>query len=183
MIKAAPKNATITEVSPDRKAAEWVLSVGGTVELNVPLHEGKLPPGEWWLRKVILGECPHCTDADLKRFAGCTWLNHLNLTRTPITGSGLASLKGVSSLRELLIGGDAFCDEGAQSLESLQQLTVLRLVECKSLTDRGLEPVGKLTELGDLKLTFCELLTDASVSHLKGLTKLRKLGIASNKDL
>jgi serine/threonine protein kinase len=171
------------DLAVERAAAEWVLSVGGRVEVAQPngqrqkLNQGTLPPGDWILLVADLSSCQAIRDDDLQRFSRCRRLTSLVIGDTPLSGAALAHLEGVSSLRGLYLGGDVLTDETAAFLGPLPQLTQLNLDGSKRLTNRGLIPIGKLTNLTDLGLSGCGRLTDQGADYLQQIRQLRRLGI------
>ena len=74
---------------PDRRAAEWVLSIGGDVAIET--DEGdrevrQLPPGPFELRRVRFYENQKVSDAGFACFKGCRNLKTLELcARKPAT--------------------------------------------------------------------------------------------------
>ena len=188
---------------PDRRAAEWVLSVGGTAYLLVdgqPQYLGpdwKLPQGPFHVTGVQLADNPRVTDAGLANLAGLSRLEYLNLQGTPITDAGLAHLADLPSLRRLYLVRTRVTDAGMHHVGKLKGLTFLTMYNTK-VTDRGLEhlvglsglrvlnvngtkvgedglrPLESLTELRMAVLGSLHV-TDAAVPHLSNLKKLECL--------
>src|SRR5207244_1049992 len=90
--------------SPDRRAAEYVLSIGGTVrvdgnESDLQAPEGKLPAGAFRLTHVILNGNKQVTDSGLAAFKDCKNLTVLGLNGcTQVTDAGLAHFKDCKDL-------------------------------------------------------------------------------------
>src|SRR5262249_55590819 len=82
----------------DRKAAEWVLSIGGVVRVNGQDRDIKaaadLPKEPFRLTLVLLHENRQVTDAGLANLKGCGSLVYLDLPGTQVTDAGLAHLGG-----------------------------------------------------------------------------------------
>jgi hypothetical protein len=80
--------------SPERGAAEYVLSLGGAVMVNgdYPLIKAAadLPRASFRLTSVDLERNKRVTDEGLERLAGCRSLAHLNLYGTQVGDAGLA---------------------------------------------------------------------------------------------
>src|SRR4029077_19446304 len=92
------------------RAADWVLSLGGTVLVRVAGQEKKVGAGEklpmegFELLQIYVNE-KAVTDAGLVNLKGLTDLNHLNLGGTDVTDAGLVHLKGLTNLKFLNLGG------------------------------------------------------------------------------
>ena len=77
-------------VDPDRRAAEWVLSIGGVVKINETQTEIKaaadLPKEAFTLSPdVYLGNNEKVNDADLARLKDCGNLTWLDLNETKVS--------------------------------------------------------------------------------------------------
>jgi serine/threonine protein kinase len=147
----------------DRTAAEWVLKIGGSVDVVV---EDKV-------RHISLL-------ADLPKEA--FYVAGIRLFRNQqITIDGLANLKGLPGLIELNLGySNKVGDDG---LEQIKQLTTLQYLHLEStaVTDTSLDRVIKgLTNLRKLNLQNTGI-SDAGLAHLKGLTQLNDLALHYNK--
>jgi hypothetical protein len=90
-------------VDPDRKAAEWVLYIGGRVWVNRQEIKAAadLPDEVCQLTGVDLQQNLQFADADLALFKGCKNLTTLILSFTPVTDTGLALFKDSHSLTQL----------------------------------------------------------------------------------
>jgi eukaryotic-like serine/threonine-protein kinase len=81
----------------DHKAAEWVLSIGGTVRLNGQVRDirvaADLPPGAFQLTWVDLRGNTQVSDAGLAHFEGCKSLTYLGLRKTKVTAAKIEELK------------------------------------------------------------------------------------------
>ena len=83
----------------DRKAAEWVLSIGGKISIDA---DGKkteiaavkdLPAGAWQLVYIDLTGNKQVTDAGLEHLKGLTNLTSLSLGNTKMTPAGVEALR------------------------------------------------------------------------------------------
>jgi hypothetical protein len=119
----SPDSSTLQ--SSDRRAAEWVLSVGGNIVVATEAGphlavsaRGPLPDGPFMLKKFHISACPQVTDDGLTNLRGCLQLDSINAWDTAITDLGLANLT----------------NEGRQPLRNLQNLQIMRT----AATDTGL---------------------------------------------
>ena len=172
-------NAPVTIVDPDRRAAEYVLSVGGIVGVN---EDGRwinsaaeLPGGRFTLTGMDLRENKSVTDAGLANFEGCTGLTQLRRFRTGVTDVGLAYLKDCKGLTEVNLVSTGVTDAWLAHLGSCTSLTVLYLSKT-NVTDEGLAHLQNchgltLLDLGDTKVT------DEGLAHFKHCTNLTSLAL------
>jgi len=215
-VKSDSKIAILSDVAPsvptpsdlERRAARWVLSLGGSVTVRVghqanpiQVQPGQaLPALDFELTKIGLQKCA-LTDAGLERLRGLTNLVELDLFGTRITDAGLEDLPVLTQLKTLVLTNTAVTDaslarlQGLTRLESLSldgtQVTDSGLVHVPSLknlrvlllswthvTDAGLVHLENLPRLEDLYLRGMHV-TDAGLAHLKGLTKIEFLALSS----
>ena len=120
----------------DRHAAEYVLSLGGVVEVEIdgPAARSRprtsLPGRAFRLTRVGLADNLDVTDAGLEAFKGCQNLNVLDLTDTRVTDAGLAHLARLSGLTNLLLAQTKVTAEGVERLAKA-------LPKCKITWDGG----------------------------------------------
>jgi formylglycine-generating enzyme required for sulfatase activity len=193
IVKLAPAGAEeTTKPDRDRRAAEWVLSLGGAVSVHVKGVDrdvragGKLPTEAFELRRIDLssnlpGGNPAVNralkDDGLSHLAGLTNLVRLDLHNTTVTDAGLAHLKGLTNLSELwLFGCAGVSDAGLAHLKDLTNLRNLDL-NVPRVTDAGLVHLKGLKNLTSLNLMSTQV-TGAGFAHLKGLTKLENFALA-----
>ncbi|MBI1914598.1 MAG: hypothetical protein HYS12_07650, partial [Planctomycetes bacterium] len=119
---------------PDRRAAEWVLSIGGTINIKENGKErqtgavGDLPRRAFELTDVRLGGNPKVSDAGLAHFKDCKNLTHLILTAaTKVNDAGLAHFKDFKNLTSLNLLGTYVSDAGLAHFKDCKNLTVLLL--------------------------------------------------------
>ncbi len=166
-----------------RRAAQWALSLGGSVIVQVhnraePLEVRAgtaLPTGDFELKQISLRARP-VTDAGLDELAGLTSLNELFLSGTPISDAGLARLRGLTGLQHLLLDGTPVTDAGLANIRGLKSLRFL-VLNWSKVADSGLANLEGLTELRVLHLRGTQV-TDAGLEHLRPLTKLETLGVS-----
>ena len=176
----------------DRRAAETVLALAGSVVLIVDGHGeqtvepgGKLPADPFELVKIRLRGKPNLTDADLHPFAGLDNLEELDLDGSKsVTDAGVISLKRLPHLNRLDLTGTQVTDEGLGRLKEshLQDLPSLRFLGLgvTRVTNEGLANLKGWTELRDLTL-FGTAVTDVGLASLKELPQLEYLNLNSTK--
>jgi len=101
------------------------------------------------------------------KLSALTQLERLDLSECSITDKGLAQLRAIPGLRELLLCGcTELTDEGLAHLAALPHLASVDLSEC-SVSDTGLAHLWGLKELRVLTLEGCNNITQAGVVALK----------------
>src|SRR5213075_1281652 len=114
---------------PDRRAAEYVFSIGGAVRVNDEERELKaaagLPKNRFTLTAVNLGGNTAVTDAGLTIFKDCKNLISLDLSGTPVTDAGLAHFKDCKSLTRLVLYNSQATDTGLAYFKDCKGLTHL----------------------------------------------------------
>ena len=122
--RAQRENADATTNDPDRRAAEYVLSIGGMVKVNDQDQEIKVAadlPGESFrLTGVRAEDNKQVTDAGLVRFKDCKNLTSLVLWGTHLTDAGMVHFKDLPGLRELSTDEYADTRRGPGELPGLQ---------------------------------------------------------------
>jgi hypothetical protein len=166
----------------DRTAAEWVLDLGGFVDVedgkgNVVrvVQRKDLPAGPFRLRLVDMNHKKEVNDAALEPLRGLTALQSLNLWDTGISDAALEHVRTISSLQSLWIYNVSITDDGLRAIRELPELCDLR-VSSNAITDDGLQHLRSLKKLTSLEFG-CPRVTDAGLGHLRFLKKLTWLGI------
>jgi len=167
------------------KAAEWVLSIGGRVEIIVPevgVREftaiNALPDGDWQVFHINLADNQRFTNAELECLEGLPHLRMLNLTHTKVGDDGLRILDSLPELAELYLGTTRVSNAGLRHLKGLSKLRKLVLHDVLLITDPGMEQLKDLKNLQHLNLTSTPV-TDSGLEFLKGLTNLRLLSLCN----
>jgi hypothetical protein len=182
----APAPVQSPAADPDRRAAEWVLNLGGKV--NLATGDGGTPrevttrtalPKAFRLQRVNLAGNRQVTDAGLAHLEGLTVLDLLWLSDTPVTDAGLAHLRGLGSLQLLNLGQTPITDKGLEHLHGLTGLQVLYL-DGTQVGDAGLKQLADLEGLRELYLARTGV-SDAGLAWLQRLTQLRKLHLEGTK--
>ena len=183
---------------PDRRAAEWALSVGIPVEVSVPGDLLKIAPADalpqepfqllfadlrfsqvkdaglshfagcQFLTSLLLNG-PNVTDAGVANFRNCKQLKGINLEQTGVTDAGLMTFEGCRTVTHLLLTSPRLTDAG---------LAVFRNCPLRSLnlsltqvTDRGLAQFDKIEVLAGLQLAYTSV-TDDGLAHFRACALL-----------
>jgi len=190
-------------LDPDRKAAEYVLSIGGTVRVDgkdEPVKAAADLPAEAFqltsvglvgtnrvtdaglavfkectnLRQIDLAGAAEVTDAGVSCLKNCTKLNYLNLTYTKVTDAGLAHFKDSKEMDFLVLDFTAVTDAGLAHFKGLKSLTWLQLSGMPKITDAVLGAFKECKNLKRLHLRESPI-SDAGLAHLVGMDQLTYL--------
>ncbi len=190
-------------LDPDRRAAIWVLSIGGTIKVNGQHREIKaaadLPSAAFRVTWFDLHEKEQVSDAGLAHFKDCKSLiylglqgtqvsdvglvhfknckdlTHLDLKGTQVSGAGLVHFKDCKDLTDLSLGGTPVTDTGLASLSDCKSLMYLGLQGTK-VSNAGLAYFKDCKDLTSLFLDDTQV-SDAGLGHLKGCMKLTYLSL------
>jgi hypothetical protein len=133
--KLVSPKTPVAAMSPDRRAAEWVLSIGGSVTVLVDANQltvadpDDLPTEAFAIYGINPGANELVSDADLVQLRGLKSLGGLYLDSTQITDAGLAHLKGLS-LKHITLQSTKVTDVGVKSLSHNSELYRLMLLVC-----------------------------------------------------
>src|SRR5205814_1012780 len=115
----------------DLQAAAWVLSAGGSVQVDDENKEIRsaqaLPNKPFRVTEIHLTE--RAKDADLSAVAGCKNLTTAYLVGTGITNEGLAHLKECKYLTTLNLSGTKVDDKSVAVIWEFKKLTDLSVGE------------------------------------------------------
>lgn len=163
---------------PNRRAAEWVLSIGGSVETDSGTFAdvGSLPKEPFQVTAVDLIDNRKLTSGGLQQLEGLTKLTHLSLDRSSAGDGGLIHLRNLETLEFLHLGHTQVSDLEMQHLAGLTKLTDLTFSGQKC-SDAGLEHLKALTHLTNLHIDHPKA-SGTGFVHLKGMTKLTSLAFA-----
>ena len=107
-------------------------------------------------------------------------LTHLDLNyAVTFNDTGMASLKGKTTLQRVYLRGTSITDAGIQHLSGLTNLVELDLSDV-DMTDAGLAHLSGLTKLRRLNLQSANV-TDAGVDVLKNMPELEELSLYRTK--
>jgi serine/threonine protein kinase len=172
----APKPVPASD--PDRRAAEYILSAGGAVQVNGEGKDIKTTdklPGERFALTRVEVHGKHVTTEALGVFAGCKNLTYLDLNNTAVTDEGLAHFKDCKNLKHIDLCLTPVSDAGLAIFKDYRDVERLGLAEtsignvglvnfknCKNLvylnlqrtqvSDDGLEPLNDCKRLSYLRV-------------------------------
>ena len=161
-VKADP-NQRQHAVHPDRRAAEWVLGIGGVVTILVGREArglqmiDALPATEFRVTQIDLGSSGEVQNASLRNLRGLAGLRVLALQGNPITDAGLEHLKKLANLDELRLVDTEVTSKGVADLQAA-------LPNCKIIWD---EPAAVVP---DAEQGFVSLFDGRSLNGWQGDT-------------
>ena len=174
-----PKDGT-PDLDPDRKAAEYVLSIGGVVRVNYVVDDTKaatdLPQQPFRLTYVDLGRNQNLRNTGLAAFDGCKNLTVLVIMSRQLKDVGVAHFKDCKNLTELYLGETQVSDAGLACFKDCKDLTILDL-NSTATTDEGLAYFKDCKNLTGLGLLGTRV-TDKGMVYLKDCKNLTSLGLA-----
>ena len=173
------RNIKATGTDPDRKAAEYVLSIGGTVRVNGLLEDTKnLPAEPFQLMGVALTQNEKVTDATLAYFKDCKKLTHLDLYLTAVTDAGMAHLKDCRELELISLGKTKETAAGLKNFADCPKLKHLHLFFAPDVDDAALKLFQNRTDMLALNFSGTKV-TDAGMAVLKQFPNLTGLYLDS----
>ena len=164
---------------PDRRAAEWVLGVGGRIVIDVNGEKRwvdaveKIPEKAFALIECDLRSNDSVDDDGLRNLRGLANLQGLFLDQTQVGDIGLEYVAQHGRLEDLDLDFTSVTDSGLKNLRGLTNLRELSLSNT-AISDLGLENLGQQRTLQSLNLTRTKV-TDAGLGHLKAMPRIRKL--------
>ena len=168
--------------SPDRKAAEYGLSLGGKIKVNEQDRDlvaiGDLPREPFRLSSVDLAN-KQVSDAGLSCFKGCKYLTHLDLSRTQVGDGGLAHFKDSKNLKFLVLGYSNVSDAGLAQFKDCTSLIGINLNHMQ-ISDAGLANFKQSMKLKFLHLNYSPI-SGEGLSHFKDCKDLQALNLAGTK--
>jgi serine/threonine protein kinase len=166
----------------DRKAAQAVSSLGGTVTIRLHDEERGIGPGQalpdepFVLLRIELQDKPELTDADLAPLEGISNLTSFDVRKVPkVTDAIIEHLQNSTGLQSFWFEGAGVGDAGLQYLERFTKLKSLGL-RITQVGDDAMAHLERLTQLEHLALGGSRI-TSAGLSHVRGLTRLGILWI------
>ncbi len=171
----------------DRKAAEWVVAVGGTLHVNGTEEIGggeikaaaDLPIKPFRLTRVSLPNNKQLTDGELARFADCKHLKVVDFTGAAVGDEGLRHFKGHENLVYIQLLGTRVTDAGLASFTNCKDLRVL-LVDSTKVSDAGLVNFKECRRLTSLMLHNTQV-TDVGVALFKDHRDLTEVLLNSTR--
>jgi WD40 repeat protein len=157
----------------DRKAAETVIALGGSVRVNGKTADIKdvanLPKEPFRLTEVWLQDVAKVTDTDAAVFKGCEHLTSLVLRGTQVTNASVTELR-CRNLLYLSLGHTQITDAVLVHVPQFKKLARLGLSGTE-ITDAGLVPLKGCKKLVQLDVNTTKL-TDAGIETLKEIKGL-----------
>ncbi len=153
-------------VDADRKAAEYVLSIGGIAHVRLGEQDQEikaaadLPKEPFTLTRITI-RYSKVTDAELAPFAACKNLMALNLGHTKVGDAGVAHFKDCKQLREITLADTKVGDAGLGHFKDCKDLKFLGLGQTM-VSDEGLAHLQDCKNLLNVHLTATNV-TDAGV--------------------
>jgi Leucine-rich repeat (LRR) protein len=197
----------LTSAAADRRAAEYVLSVGGRVLIDDQATEiaslDKLPTKPFQLRVAILEFNKKVTDEGLASFEGCQNLKAIDLDRANVSDAGLVHFRNCRQLKSLNLIATRTNDTALSYFRDCRSLShvwlinapvtdagIANLSECKLLevfdvagtkiSDAGLAFLKNNKELELLSVSWAGV-SDEGLAHVRDCPKLRRLYLVDSK--
>ena len=188
--KVGPTPNTSPDATPDRKAAEYVLSIGGTVKVNGVDKDIKsisdLPKEAIALSEARIENNKQVSDSGLSCFKDCKDLTSLYLYGPEVSDAGMAHFKNHKSLTHLRLGGylggeeNKVSDAGLANFKDRKNLTAIALSDL-NVSDAGLANFKGCESLLDLDLVRCSNITGTGLVNFKDCKQLRKVNLLGTK--
>ena len=176
------KSVALSPQDPDRRAAEWMLGIGGRIRISG--REGDLtslnqlpPKTPFKVLGIYLDGNQPVTDDGLENIENLTECTEIVLWGTRISDKGLRHLKGLPKLRSLMLSETRVSGRGLIHAETFPSLQTLHLIGCDT-NDNGMRNVGKLTALVELEVGGTA--TDEGFRYLERLKELQHLRVMTN---
>ncbi len=172
----------VLKTGPERRAAEYVLAMGGSLSVytrsggvrNIPAG-GELPPGELELTRLNLSQSKTVTDAGLAVFKDCKQLLSIWLAGTNVGDEGLAHFAGSRNLRSLDLSGTKVSNTGLAFFKDCPVLEGLYLADT-SVSAAGLVHFKDCKNLSLLDLSGAKV-NGADLAHFNDCGKLAYLAL------
>ncbi len=174
-----------TPAQRELQVAERVLNWGGKVRLTIGPQVSneitkltELPKRDFTVYSVTLAETG-TSDIGVLRLKGLTSLAELDLSGNAVTDQALETIGSFKFLRKLNLQGTHVTGAGLVHLVGLKKLVELDLSRCP-VTDSSLDPIRGLVTLTTVRLNSTAV-TDAGLEALKPLTSLKELYLADTR--
>ena len=135
-----------TNFEAERKAAEWVLSLGGKLRVEDDVRDimnpKDLPKGPFRLTHVRRNSDERVNNTSLAVFKDCKHLERIDFGDTKMGDVGLSYFSGCTNLESLDIGSTKVSDKSAETIERFKNLTYLD-VGLTHVTREGAEALAK----------------------------------------
>ncbi len=172
----------VTNDDPDRRAATYILSVGGKVGINEIPQEytdvRELPKSRFRLTSISVSDCPKISDAGLAACRGCQHLTQLTMV-APIGNAGLEPFRECKNLKVLVLYFTKVTDAGLAYFSGCRDLTNLVILEGSLVTDLGLANFKDCTKLESLGLSRLQM-TEKGIGHFRDCQNLRTFSVSNS---
>ena len=166
---AAHSNKTLGD---DRKAAEWVLSVGGTLVIEErgrerrPTKHEDLPPGNFVIKSISLK--PRDNDEarrieSLRPIAGLQQLVMLEIARVPLQDDDYLLIPSLPALRILALTGTHIRDENIPPIVQQRRLTQIVFNMQEGLTTAAIASLRTMPAVNSLTIFECPWVTAETI--------------------
>jgi len=186
VIAVAPKVESKEETAakdPDRRAAEYVLSIGGTVRVQYvywPYENiAQLPKSNFHLEMINLDKNAKVTDAGLACFKGYKHLKEIFLNDTSVGDEGISYFKENTKLGVLQLGGTKVSDTGLSNFKECKSLVTLQL-ENLQIGDAGIANFKGCNSITELWLSSTNV-SDTALAYFKYCRNLESLRLGKTK--
>ncbi|PQO33478.1 hypothetical protein C5Y96_11610 [Blastopirellula marina] len=132
------------------------------------------------LERLDLAGTKQVTAEGLKSIVSLDQLKVLSLRSADVSDDMLEVIGQMKPLVQLNIAGSAVTDQGIRHLAGLQNLVVLHISNCKSLTDESLKSVGELKKLQYLYAQGTQF-TDEGLQYLHEMPRLTNVSLYGSK--
>lgn len=168
----------------DRKAAEWALTVGGTVTLRVGgkvfevSDAASLPRAKFEVLEIELNSPGKVPVTDLLPIAGLQSLRKLEAKDfKEINDEDLLVLRSLPALKDIRLSGCSLTDAAFAEFAELPGVEQIGVGSNPGITGTGLEALSKQKKLIHLSLLNCTGITEAGWAGLDKLTGLQHLEV------
>ena len=173
-------------VMANRRAAEWVLSVGGSVSVvsldGVERGAGKLaelPQAPFAVTRIDLNGRLGITGEGLANLSELTEVKHLLLAGTSVTDADFVHFADMGKLETIDLSNTHLSGEGFEHLQPMPTLKDLGLMH-NGVGDAATPFISGCTNLKVL-LAQDATITDAGLLKLQGLARLERLNLTGSK--
>lgn len=174
--------ARVPIIDHDRRAAEYVLSIGGKVlikDRGIVGSLAELPKEPFELWEVYLRRNDRFTDEQLTVFSECRNLRNIDFVHTRLSDAGLVCFRNAKRLIVLDLVDTRCGDQGLAWMGDLPNLAYLWLGMSR-VTDAGLKPFARCQLLRNLDVSKTGI-TDEGLLHFQGCTSLHFLSAFETK--
>lgn len=193
--KEKPPNKSTTDdeskpkiiIDPDRIAAEYALSIGGSVgihannQFKIISQRAELPQGPFVVTHLMLSKKGIIiTDENLSHFQDCKHLERLDLAWSRVSDGGLAYFQDCQELKEIILTETKLTDKGLAYLKDCTNVQVLFLTGTQ-VSDAGLDYLKNFRKLRSVDLNRTQV-TPQGVEKLRAALPNCKIHFVAPKN-